>query len=70
MLNLDSAYCIAATHPEPKRFVFDIRVYRKGEGAVDTQLEVNKPYRAEAWMIYRHGYDNLARKMSNFSRYC
>lgn len=67
VLNLDSAYCIAATRPEPKRFVSDIRVYRKGEGTVDTQLEVNKPYRAGAWMIYQHGYDNLAGKMSNFS---
>ena len=67
VLNLDSAYCIAATRPEPKRFVSDIRVYRKGEGAVDTQLEVNKPYRAGAWMIYQHGYDNLAGKMSNFT---
>lgn len=67
VLNLDSAYCIAATRPEPKRFVSDMRVYRKGEGTVDTQLEVNKPYRAGAWMIYQHGYDNLAGKMSNFS---
>lgn len=67
VLNLDSTYCIAATRPEPKRFVSDIRVYRKGEGTVDTQLEVNKPYRAGAWMIYQHGYDNLAGKMSNFS---
>lgn len=67
VLNLDSAYCIAATRPEPKRFVSDMRVYRKGEGTGDTQLEVNKPYRAGAWMIYQHGYDNLAGKISNFS---
>ena len=66
-LNLDTSYCVAMMRPEPKRFVSDILVYRKDKYVEHALLEVNKPYRAGAWMIYQYSYDEAAGKMSNYS---
>ncbi|MDR0295276.1 MAG: cytochrome c biogenesis protein ResB [Prevotellaceae bacterium] len=66
-LNLDTNYCIAMMRPEPKRFVSDIHVYRKDKEVEHALLEVNKPYRAGAWIIYQHSYDEVAGNLSNYS---
>lgn len=67
VLNLDTTYCVAMMRPEPKRFTSDIQVYRKDKEVVRTQLEVNKPYRTGAWMIYQHSYDEMSGRLSNYS---
>jgi len=66
-LNLDTNHCVAMMRPEAKRFVSDIHVYRKDKGVEHTLLEVNKPYRAGAWMIYQHSYDETAGNLSKYS---
>ena len=50
-----------------KRFMSDIRIYREGKDIDSALLEVNKPCRAGAWMIYQHSYDTSAGKMSKYS---
>jgi hypothetical protein len=67
VLNLDTNYCVAMMRPEPKRFVSDINVYRKGREVEHAFLEVNRPYRAGAWTIYQYSYDEEAGKLSNYS---
>lgn len=67
VLNLDTTYCVAMMRPEPKRFVSDIQVYQKNKEVQQTQLEVNKPYRAGAWTIYQYSYDEVAGKLSNYT---
>ncbi len=67
VLNIDTNYCVAMMRPEPKRFVSDINVYRKGKEVEHSLLEVNKPYRAGAWTIYQYSYDEEAGKLSNYS---
>ena len=66
-LNLDTNYCIAMLRPEPKRFVSDIQVYRKDKTVEHALLEVNKPFRTGAWMMYQFSYDDAAGNLSNYS---
>lgn len=67
VLNVDTTYCVAMMSPEPKRFVSDITIYRKGKEMAHTLLEVNKPYRTGPWTIYQYGYDDQMGKMSTYS---
>ncbi|MDR1633307.1 MAG: hypothetical protein LBR97_10650 [Dysgonamonadaceae bacterium] len=67
VLNLDEQYYIAATRPEPKRFVSDVNVYAENGSREQTLLEVNKPYKSGHWMLYQYGYDNEAGNMSVYS---
>jgi hypothetical protein len=67
VLNLDDQYCIAATRPEPKRFVSDVNVYTENGSCEHTLLEVNKPCKLGHWMLYQYGYDSEAGNMSVYS---
>jgi hypothetical protein len=67
VLNLDEQYCLVATHPEPKRFVSDIRVYTENGDREHALLEVNKPHKSGHWMLYQYGYDSEAGKLSVYS---
>jgi hypothetical protein len=67
ILDLDNQYCIAATRPEPKRFVSDIHVYAENGSRKHALLEVNKPCKSGHWMLYQYGYDNEAGNMSVYS---
>lgn len=66
-LDLDEQYCIAATRPEPKRFVSDVNIYTKNGNRKHILLEVNKPYKSGHWMLYQYGYDSEAGNMSVYS---
>ena len=66
-LNLDTAYCVAMTKADPKRFVSDINVYTEDGKKGHALLEVNKPYKLGSWMLYQYDYDDLAGKMSTYS---
>ena len=67
VLDLDERYCIAATRPEPKRFVSDINIYTKNGTRRNILLEVNKPYKSGHWTLYQYGYDSEAGNMSAYS---
>ena len=67
VLNLDSAYCVAMTQPEPKRFVSDIEAFSEDGKKAHALLEVNKPLKLGSWMLYQYGYDNDAGKLSTYS---
>lgn len=67
VLNLDDERALAMTRPEPKRFVSDINVYTENGKSVHTLLEVNKPLRLGAWMIYQYDYDKEAGRLSTYS---
>ena len=68
VLNLDSNFCVAATMPEPRRFISDVTIYRKGHDiGTPARLEVNRPFRAGPWTIYQHSYDNAAGKLSEYT---
>jgi hypothetical protein len=67
VLNLNERYCIAATRPEPRRFVSDINIYTENGGCEHALLEVNKPHRSGHWTLYQYGYDSEAGKMSVYS---
>ena len=41
----------------PKRFASNIHVMTKSGLAVDTIVDVNKPYEVNGWKIYQYGYD-------------
>lgn len=66
-VDLDSAYCIVATKPEPKRFVSDISVFTQQGTTKHALLEVNKPLRVGNWTIYQYSYDTDAGQMSTYS---
>jgi cytochrome c biogenesis protein ResB len=66
-LALDSNYCVAMMRPSPKRFASDITVYHREKEAEQALLEVNKPFRTDAWTIYQYSYDETAGNLSKYS---
>lgn len=64
---IDSAYTIVMTKPEPKRFFSELTVYAKNEESIKTTLEVNKPIRINGWTLYQLDYDNVKGKWSDYS---
>lgn len=52
----------------PKRYASNINIYqRNGEKHENVEIEVNKPYSVDGWMIYQYGYDEQMGKQSMLS---
>ena len=68
-LILDEDASLAMSRPEPKRFASQIKVFTPDGQERRAVLEVNKPLRVGAWLIYQHGYDSQAGRMSGYSSF-
>ncbi|MDR2725327.1 MAG: cytochrome c biogenesis protein ResB [Candidatus Adiutrix sp.] len=68
-LVLDEGTVLVMSQPEPRRFASNIKVFTQDGREAEAVLEVNKPLRVGDWLIYQHGYDNQAGRMSSYSSF-
>ncbi|MFI3319106.1 MAG: cytochrome c biogenesis protein ResB [Rikenellaceae bacterium] len=68
-LVLGEKYRRVMLQPEPRSFISDVELFTQSGQTRITTIEVNKPLRVGAWMIYQYGYDNAAGAASAYSSF-
>lgn len=58
---------LALSHPQPKRFISEIKVNTREGQTVEASVEVNKPLRLGPWRIYQLSYDTELGRWSEIS---
>jgi hypothetical protein len=66
-LQIDDETAFAMTMPQASLFRSHVHLYTRGGRDEHVEIEVNRPVRAEGWLLYQHSYDDRFGKWSQTS---
>lgn len=66
-MRVDSTMSFVMPDREPRRFASEVTIYTQSGEVLDTEIEVNKPAKAEGWKIYQLSYDETKGRWSDIS---